>query len=85
MRFLESLIFPGGLTLHGYCNLFIRGPIGLHVLLDSRVAFSYQSIPIAPVRHFYTCREPTSFRITWLSMNQQPARHALTVCTEKSA
>jgi hypothetical protein len=85
MRFLESLIFPGGLTLHGYCNLFIRGPIGLHVLWDSLVVLSYQSIPIALVRHFYAYREPTSSRLTWLSRNQQPARHALTVCTEKSA
>ena len=85
MRFLKSLVFPGSFMPHGYCNLCIHGLIGLHVLSDSPIALSYQSIPIYLVRLFYTYREPASSRITRLPVTQQLPRHPLTICTEKPA
>jgi hypothetical protein len=85
MRFLKSLLFPGRFMLHGNGNLCIQGPIGLHGLWDSLIALCYQMMPIALAHHSYNYREPATCRTSRLLVTQQLSRHALTICTEKSA
>lgn len=60
MRFLESLIFPGGFMPHGNCYLWTPSLIGLHVVSDSLIALSYLSIPITLV-HFARKRRDIPF------------------------
>jgi hypothetical protein len=63
MRFLESLIFPGGFMPHGNCYLWTPSLIGLHVVSDSLIALSYLSIPITLV-HFTRKRRDIPF--SWI-------------------
>jgi two-component system, LuxR family, sensor kinase FixL len=63
MRFLESLIFPGGFMPHGNCYLWTPSLIGLHVVSDSLIALSYLSIPITLV-HFTRKRRDIPF--SWM-------------------
>jgi PAS domain S-box-containing protein len=63
MRFLESLIFPGGFMPHGNCYLWTPSLIGLHVVSDSLIALSYLSIPITLV-HFTRKRQDIPF--SWM-------------------
>jgi two-component system, LuxR family, sensor kinase FixL len=63
MRFLVSLIFPGGFMPHGNCYLWTSSLIGLHVVSDSLIALSYLSIPITLV-HF--TRERRDFPFSWM-------------------
>jgi PAS domain S-box-containing protein len=63
MRFLESLILPGGFMPHGNCYLWTSGLIGLHVASDSLIALSYLSIPITLV-HFARKRPDIPF--SWM-------------------
>jgi PAS domain S-box-containing protein len=63
MRFLESLIFPGGFMPHGNCYLWTPSLIGLHVVSDSLIALSYLSIPITLV-HF--TRERRDIPFSWM-------------------
>jgi PAS domain S-box-containing protein len=63
MRFLESLIFPGGFMPHGNCYLWTPSLIGLHVVSDSLIALSYLSIPLTLV-HFTRKRRDIPF--SWM-------------------
>jgi two-component system, LuxR family, sensor kinase FixL len=63
MRFLESLIFPGGFMPHGNCYLWTPSLIGLHVVSDSLIALSYLSIPVTLV-HFTRKRQDIPF--SWM-------------------
>ena len=63
MRFLYSLIFPGGFMPHGTCYLWTPSLISLHVISDSLIALSYLSIPITLV-HFTRKRRDIPF--SWM-------------------
>ena len=63
MRFLESLIFPGGFMPHGNCYLWTPSLIGLHVVSDCLIALSYLSIPLTLV-HFTRKRRDIPF--SWM-------------------
>lgn len=51
MQFLRNLVFPGGLTPHGYRYFWTSGPIGLRVASNSPIALSYLSIAITLLVH----------------------------------
>jgi len=45
MQHLRALLSSGPYMPHGYCFLWNRGLVGLHVISDSLIALSYLSIP----------------------------------------
>jgi two-component system, NarL family, sensor histidine kinase UhpB len=46
MEFLNGMFSSGGFMPHGYCYLWDRGLVWLHVVSDVLIAVAYFSIPI---------------------------------------
>jgi hypothetical protein len=63
MQTLKGLIFPGGFMPHGNCYLWTASLIGLLVVSDTLIGFSYFSIPVTLV-HFI--RKQRDIPFNWM-------------------
>ena len=98
MGLLHSFLFTSG-VIPGTGYLWSRGLIGLHVVSDSRLSFSYReerdlnasydlvlNSDIQKPVNFDQFRETIStLALYWLSLNQQPPRQPLASRIEKQA
>jgi len=65
-NFLNHLLFTGNYIPHGYCYLWQRELVALHIVSDSIIALAYYSIPISLI-YFMRQRKDLPFRnIFWL-------------------
>jgi PAS domain S-box-containing protein len=65
-NFLNHLLFTGNYIPHGYCYLWQRELLALHIVSDSIIAMAYYSIPISLI-YFMRQRKDLPFRnIFWL-------------------
>ena len=65
-NFLNHLLFTGNYIPHGYCYLWERELLALHIVSDSIIAMAYYSIPLSLI-YFMRQRKDLPFRnIFWL-------------------
>ena len=65
-NFLNHLLFTGNYIPHGYCYLWQRELLAIHIVSDSIIAMAYYSIPISLI-YFMRQRKDLPFRnIFWL-------------------
>jgi PAS domain S-box-containing protein len=65
MEFLKSMFSSGGFMPHGYCYLWDRGLVWLHLTSDVLIALAYFSIPIT-LLHFVRKRRDLPFHWMFL-------------------
>ncbi|MEP6517466.1 PAS domain-containing sensor histidine kinase [Microcoleus vaginatus] len=66
-KFLNHLLFTGNYIPQGYCYLWQRELVALHIVSDSIIALAYYSIPLSLIYYFIFQRKDLPFRnIFWL-------------------
>ncbi|MEG3929431.1 MULTISPECIES: PAS domain S-box protein [unclassified Microcoleus] len=66
-NFLNQLLFTGNYIPQGYCYLWQRELVALHIVSDSIIALAYYSIPLSLIYYFIGQRKDLPFRnIFWL-------------------